>query len=1615
MAGVTSINMINKAFRISSVMGFSVFYSSCLIVLFGAVLALTGWLLHHDARIDRFIMLPDTTFAFIAAVAMLWGLVSHNRAVVLQSNLMIVLVALAGLLWHQPDMTASPISWQSAQARVPLLQSLALLLFCLTSLGWFSRRNSSRWQPFFVLRLLCNLLLAGFSISVLLSQHGFLPTMTLGISVSASVHTALYLLLLAVAGLSASYVKARPSMQQLRSSGWVLVCFIAVVSSLLWFNFAHQLQHSVERVAEQIAQKLQFNVEQMLSEQRGLMYRLAERINMADYPVTTSYLSTEIQSYLRDYAYIDYLAVRSADDRAVLYAGARDDEVLAWFNRYIRQHPDLQPQQVVADNTKPLVTLHYDTDTDHAFILARLRRGNQAGATQIVASVDFVKALRLALPQLLTQGYFVRLQHSGDSQLYHSTINQRDATAAGQFVIDVMPEMSWQLTVYTNLNNDAKTMLLTAEVALLAGWLATLLVMLSQKYYQQSQRHRARLLAGNDRLRHSLNRLQQLQLQQQQIMDNSADVICIVDDSGRYIELSQSCETVFGYSRQELLQRRYIDFVHPEDKTRTEAEAARLLPGGQNSNFRNRHLRKDGSTVHLMWSSRYVAAAKTLYAIARDISELVNVEQYQQAQQDILKMISTEQQLPEILQRICLMAEQQSSVVHAAVMLKQGEQLQLAAAPSFNAAFLAALNSLPVADNAGCCGSAAYQKSLVMVPSIAADKNCHAYAAAAQAQGVQACWSMPMVSAQEEVAGTFALYCSEAREARKNELELMISCSRFAALAIERAAHKSLLQQSEQRFRSLYQLNPDPVYIINPEGYFVDMNQAGCKLLQYSRAEVLTMHYARVMLPEHLPLVDRHFASVLSGNGERFEASIVTRSGRQLELDISIIPSWQDGKIIGVIGVSKDISAQVQAQNQLRLFKRAVDATSNGVIIADILQADMPIIYVNGAFEKLTGYSSTEAVGRNCRFLQGKERDLLATKQIRDAIAKRQEYSGVLRNYRKDNSAFWNNLFLAPVPDERGDISHYIGIQTDISEQKQYEQELAYNAAHDLLTGLPNRALLKDRLTQSYQICQRNQQKVAILFIDLDDFKLINDSLGHLSGDEVLKQSCQRISDCIRPGDTLARIGGDEFVLMLTDLSSSDEVLPVAERILEAVALPLMIAGQELHITASIGISLSDQQLSEPMQMVQQADLAMYRAKQLGRNNYQWFSAELDNALSKQLNLRSQLKKAIANQEFELYYQPQIDAISGDIVGLEALLRWPHQEQGFISPDEFIPLAEETGEIVALSSWVLDKASAYNKSLIERGLARVVMAVNVSSLQFQRNNFIEQLQQTLQANGLEPHWFEIELTESLLFDNTEQVILKLQQIKQFGIKVSIDDFGTGYSSLNYLKRLPMDKLKIDRSFIRDIVTDKRDAAISKAIIAMAHHLDIKVIAEGVENEAQVALLRKSLCDEYQGYYFAKPMPAAQLELFLQTYQQQRLIRPAVRSTDRTILIVDDEENILNALVRLLRRDAYRVITCTSARQAFEQLALNQVQVILSDQRMPEISGTEFLSQVKDMYPDTMRIVLSGYTDLRSVTEAINKGAIYKFMTKPWQDDELRAEIKQAFAQYQQQINSKTEQ
>lgn len=807
--------------------------------------------------------------------------------------------------------------------------------------------------------------------------------------------------------------------------------------------------------------------------------------------------------------------------------------------------------------------------------------------------------------------------------------------------------------------------------------------------------------------------------------------------------------------------------------------------------------------------------------------------------------------------------------------------------------------------------------------------------------------------------------------------------------AIDRHKVQQSLAEKERRFYQLMLDSRDALMVLD------DQSQ-----IQFANPSAETLLGASVNTGNRLPFALPEVA------GDLFELAVeIDGDTKTLEVQVSNT-QWQES-IMRLLSL-RDVTARKEAAEKLHLYKRALDSSYNGIIIADARLPDLPVVYVNKSFERITGYQAIEVMGKNCRFLQGDIRDEKASLLIRQAIAEQKECHVLLKNIRKDGSAFWNSLYLAPVPDDDGKIHYYIGVQNDVSEQKRHEAELEYNANHDLLTGLPNRALLQDRLRQSCQVSSRYQRSVGVMFIDLDGFKLVNDSLGHSTGDRLLVEVANRISHQIRPGDTLARIGGDEFVAVLSDLAHEEDIVLIADRILEAMNQLFVIEQHEIHLSASIGITVSDGKLDEPMQLIQQADIAMFRAKQLGHNNYQWFSKELNNTVGKQLALRNQIQKALAAEEFELYYQPQIDARSGNVIALEALLRWPQAgENRFISPVEFIPIAEETGQIVPLSLWVFEQACHYIKTLLAKGMTDLVIAVNVSSTHFQRGNFVGSVEDILKRTALPPRHLELEITETVLFDNSESAIYKLGQLKALGVKISIDDFGTGFSSLNYLKLLPIDKIKIDRSFIQDIVSDQRDAAISKAIIAMAHLLGLKVIAEGVETESQVAFLRKSLCDEYQGYYFARPMPVNELEPFLVNYQQHAHKVTGEAETERqTLLLLDDEENILHALVRLLRRDNYQILTATTAEKAFELLALHDVQVILSDQRMPQMNGTEFLKRVKDLYPETIRIVLSGYTDLRSVTEAINSGAIYRFMTKPWNDVELRQEIQQAFVQYE---------
>jgi diguanylate cyclase (GGDEF)-like protein/PAS domain S-box-containing protein len=844
------------------------------------------------------------------------------------------------------------------------------------------------------------------------------------------------------------------------------------------------------------------------------------------------------------------------------------------------------------------------------------------------------------------------------------------------------------------------------------------------------------------------------------------------------------------------------------------------------------------------------------------------------------------------------------------------------------------------------------------------------------------------------------LWVHKDRHGREIQMEIMAHDIEFNAqparltLAIdvtEKLKTDAEIKRKEEAFRQLLMDNRDALLVIDAQGRVRYANPAAENLLRTPSEALL---HRRFELPEQ--------------EGNLYEHELPMVDGRTLPVEIQSAHTEWEGQDMRLLSL-RDISQRKESERQLRLLQRSLEASYNGTLICDARSPDLPIIYANAAFERITGYSAREVLGRNCRFLQGAERDQSGINEVRRCLREHCEVNVVLRNFRKDGSPFWNNLYIAPVPDEHGQISHFIGVQNDISEQKRYETELAYNASHDVLTGLPNRSLLEDRLNQGCRISQRYNRSLAVMFIDLDGFKPINDTMGHGVGDQILVEVARRMSQQVRPGDTVARLGGDEFVIVLPDLARDEDVLLVAERLIDGLARPYRAQDMDIHITASIGITLSDGSIDQPMQLIQQADLAMYKAKQQGRNNYQWYTTDLNQKVSERVALRNELQKAIKSENFELYYQPQIDARSGEVTGVEALLRWHHAEHGMIPPAQFVPVAEDTGQIIPLSLWVLSTACKQIRRLNEQGF-NLVVAVNVSPLQFQRANFIDSIRKALHDSQLPATRLELEITETVLLENAERAIHILQTLKGLGVRLAIDDFGTGFSSLNYLKRLPIDKVKIDHSFVQEIISDRHDAAITQGIISMAHHLNLKVTAEGVENEPQYAFLKKNHCDEFQGFFFAKPMPFAQLQQFIGQRQSPVPVLPKTDDKLQTLLLLDDEENILRALTRVLRRDGYRIFTANQAQDAFELLAKHDVQVVISDQRMPEMNGTEFLSRVKDLYPDTIRIVLSGYTDLKSVTDAINQGAIYKFLTKPWDDEQLRNNISQAFLHHSQAKN-----
>ena len=559
----------------------------------------------------------------------------------------------------------------------------------------------------------------------------------------------------------------------------------------------------------------------------------------------------------------------------------------------------------------------------------------------------------------------------------------------------------------------------------------------------------------------------------------------------------------------------------------------------------------------------------------------------------------------------------------------------------------------------------------------------------------------------------------------------------------------------------------------------------------------------------------------------------------------------------------RNINQRRAHEEALRLRERALEASANAIVITDQQQPDQPIIYVNPAFERITGYRADEAIGRNCRFLQGSDRNQADLEKLRALISDGEEGRVVLRNYHKSGDLFWNELYVAPVRDDQGRITHYVGVQNDITESKKYLLELERRATHDLLTGLANRSLLMDRIQLAAMQARRRSTKVAVLFIDLDGFKMINDGFGHGTGDQVLKLTGNRLAANIRQGDTAARLGGDEFVVVLNDQERIEDISDAVQRIIDAVLRPIPIQRQEITLTCSIGISVCPDDGDDPDELLKFADVAMYKAKEEGKNTSRFYTRGMNDAIVRKVTLTNNLRRALEREEFQLHYQPQIDLASGALVGAEALIRWQHPQYGLISPAQFIPLAEQSGQIVQVGEWVLRTACRQAVDFATSGLAPLVMSVNLSARQLRDDSLIQLIRSALLESGLPPASLELEITESMVMSDVEKSAEILGRIKKLGVRIAMDDFGTGYSSLSYLKRLPIDRLKIDQSFIHEVTTDSSDAALTRAIIALAHNLGIPVVAEGVETREQRDFLVQAGCDEAQGYFYGRPVQAAE--------------------------------------------------------------------------------------------------------------------------------------------------------
>lgn len=978
------------------------------------------------------------------------------------------------------------------------------------------------------------------------------------------------------------------------------------------------------------------------------------------------------------------------------------------------------------------------------------------------------------------------------------------------------------------------------------------------------------LVAENAKLEHSEERFRRL-------FDLIPDGVVVIDAQTRQpLMFNEVACRQLGYTRDEFRSVTIARYEALEDAAEQDRHIRQVRETGQDT-FETVHLRKDGSRmdvrVTVLWLE--MDGRNALMAHYRDITTQKRRETRLNAQLKLLETVADNRPMEGLLQEIVRFAEEQSGAgIVCSVLLvdASGQKLRHGAALRLPDAYCAAVDGLPIAEGCGSCGTAAARCAPVIVEDVATDPLWSSFSDVIAPYGwLRACWSMPFFDSDKNLLGTFGFYADTPRGPTADERELIAYTASLAGLVVERFRRQENFGKQALFLHTLVDTIPDLIWLKDPDGVYLACNPRFEKLYGAPESFIVGKTDDDFVDRETAEFFRRNDRLAIEGDTARInEETLTFRDGGYVgEFETYKVPMKDDqGKLIGVLGIARDITERKAHEEALRRHDADLNrAQALAHIGSWILDLRRNVLKWSDECYRIFGVP----IGASLSYDLFLERVHPEDREKVDA-AWQQALAGhpytVEHRIVVNGELKWVREHAELELDADGGLIAGVGTAQDITERKNYEARLEYMSNYDPLTGLANRALIQSHLRRSVEQTRRHKTVTALLMFDLDRFKDVNDSFGHSAGDELLTLAASRFAVRLREEDMVSRLGGDEFAVVLENLARPEDAARIVEEMIELFNESFRLSnGVEVHIGMSAGIALSPQHGEDVEELMQHADAALYRAKTEGRNTYRYYTDELTDFARGRISLEAKLRRGIEQGELIVYYQPQVHIATGRIVGAEALVRWRHPLDGLIGPDQFIPLAEETGLIVPIGEYVLRETCRQGKVWLDGG-HRLTLAVNLSAHQLRHQNLVQTVETILKETGFPANRLELELTESTLMQHQEETVATLHALRALGIRLAIDDFGTGYSSLAYLKRFPLDVLKIDKSFVDDLPFDKDDSAITTAIIAMANALGFQVLAEGTERAEQIDFLRAHGCDMYQGYYTSPPVAAAEFEAFL---------------------------------------------------------------------------------------------------------------------------------------------------